>query len=1356
VSAKTAIASGEEDRAPLPTAPTSRYQLLESLGEGGMGVVYRALDVTNGRVLALKRMSAGASELEVSTDALQLASARFRREYHTLAELAHPNIVQVYDFGIDESGPFYTMELLEGSDLREAAPMPWQQTCALLREVAAALALLHSRRLLHRDISPRNVFRTRAGAVKLIDFGAMSQMGFERTLVGTPPFIPPEGVARQSLDGRSDIYALGALAYFLLTGRHAYPVRNVSQLRDAWRAQLRLPSVYAADVPESVDALVMRMLSLDPQGRPGTAVELVERFSSLAGLELDEMRDATPVRAYLTAPTLVGRDKALLGVRRRTLRAMRSHGAALLVTGEVGVGRSRFLDACALEAKLAGAVVLRVGRADAGSEFAAARALFEQLPGQLTEAELAGYPGAALARSRGRFVTRASLLPPAPDEAASGIERGVIQAQLFSFMAGLAARRLLAILVDDADAIDEPSLALLAGLSRVVRSHRLVIVSALAKGASTHTLATLRALVEASRKVELAPLDLEQVAELLRSLFGPIPNLRLLADRIYRLSTGLPRLCMELAQHLIERGVIQARAGGFMLRESFSVADLPESFRDALRQRATSLDEHARLLGAALALAGSAQLTMEACVELDPGHEPARVHQAISGLQRVQMVSVEAEGLRLAQGYDDALVAAVTPGQRRAIHARLAALFDGQSAEAVRAAKHHFEAEQDHEAIAALMRYALDDTAIRYWFSENRAVFERGIAACKRLGRPAREEFYLRRTLTRALTFYVEPADREQLLAFANELYDLAGAGFFAEAATLSTDPLKQLEHAVKRAFERYEQAPEQQRVLNPFEALTMLGSYIAGVAAYATFILDIELLWRVPSLMPFAPLSPALVLMEKIVYAVRQIRSDRAHLGLKALVENIVTLESPESANLDKTIREATLAHMLNGVGTYEATLGMSSAWQRAERVEAYPDHRVNARRIRYLIHLYRPNAAHADACRRHIEVLRLQEGPRQFGEGSTLEPELLAFARSDDLLGLSRIKPQIEERAALYAGWLPWLRVAEAQLARMRHSLDRAIELHNAALELVEPGKHLAWTHAAAFQLEVLVSAGRAGEARELGRKWLEIGLQRDLHTTGLIELGLALAEAELGEQDKARARVDARLQELATLDMSGIYAGIYEEGAARVAVACGDAAAFQRHFQRCWEQYGSGAYPPLTARLEKLRTAARRRKLAGTVVEDSPQWSAKRVREELSSARSPEERAARALSVLISATHATGGHLYGISSADIVLLASQTAPPPDSTVERELRDFLAAHSDDEQTLGVDEIAQRRSQGGSSGYIPMLLTSERGETESVAAIAALHIEGERSSYVASEITAAIGDELLTHRDVTGLTLAR
>jgi len=170
--------------------------------------------------------------------------------------------------------------------------------------------------------------------------------------------------------------------------------------------------VHAPDVPEVLDALVMRMLSLDRQGRPNTAVELVERLSALAGL--DSLAPCeTLTSAYLTTPTLVGRSELVMSVRRRIVRALAGHGASVLVTGPPGVGRSRFLDACVLEAKLAGALVLRIGRGDSASgAYGGARALIEQLA-QLTSArERGSLPPQASQRCARRDASRPTTSAP--------------------------------------------------------------------------------------------------------------------------------------------------------------------------------------------------------------------------------------------------------------------------------------------------------------------------------------------------------------------------------------------------------------------------------------------------------------------------------------------------------------------------------------------------------------------------------------------------------------------------------------------------------------------------------------------------------------------------------------------------------------------------------------------------------------------------------------------------------------------------------------------------------------------------------------------------------------------------------
>src|ERR1700742_3054853 len=126
--------------------PAGRYELRNEIARGGMGVVLHAYDRLAQREVAYKRLQAREGAVHARIASL------FEREYNTLARLAHPNIVQVYEYGIDAQGPYYTMELLSGGDLLGAAPMPLRDACSALRDVASALALVHARRLIHRDI----------------------------------------------------------------------------------------------------------------------------------------------------------------------------------------------------------------------------------------------------------------------------------------------------------------------------------------------------------------------------------------------------------------------------------------------------------------------------------------------------------------------------------------------------------------------------------------------------------------------------------------------------------------------------------------------------------------------------------------------------------------------------------------------------------------------------------------------------------------------------------------------------------------------------------------------------------------------------------------------------------------------------------------------------------------------------------------------------------------------------------------------------------------------------------------------------------------------------------------------------
>lgn len=359
-----------------------RYQPIALLGRGGMGAVYRAKDLSTGREVAVKRL------LETYRNDTR-SELRFQREFHTLAGLRHPRIVEAYDYGRDARGAYYTMELLEGRDLREMSPLPPQQACRILRDVASALAFLHSRGLIHRDLKPRNVRSTLEGTVKLIDFGVLATVGATAELAGTASYVAPESVYGQVLDGRTDLYALGVVGYVLLTTRTPYAARSFGELAEVWREPLSPPSKLAGDIPKRLDDLVLQLLSLNPLGRPPSAAVVVDLLTVIGGLE--RAPDLDLGRGYLASAAMVGRRREMVKLRAGLDHATHGRAATAMIIAESGAGKSRLLRELALEAKLAGAIVAsanaeRTSGAPYGvvedllSELIAARPAFKRSP----------------------------------------------------------------------------------------------------------------------------------------------------------------------------------------------------------------------------------------------------------------------------------------------------------------------------------------------------------------------------------------------------------------------------------------------------------------------------------------------------------------------------------------------------------------------------------------------------------------------------------------------------------------------------------------------------------------------------------------------------------------------------------------------------------------------------------------------------------------------------------------------------------------------------------------------------------------------------------------------------------------
>jgi uncharacterized membrane protein len=271
-----------------------QYVLGGKIGHGGMGSVYRAHHALLKRPMAVKLLDGLRPD--------DLAVARFGREAQLTATLSHPNTIHVYDFGQTPEGTFfYVMELLDGLDLGDLVashgPQPPGRVIHILECVCRSLYEAHCRGLVHRDIKPANVFLCReyggmADFVKVLDFGLVREAGIvatdvteHGTIAGTPMYMAPEVLRNSSAaTARSDLYAVGALAYTLLTGHELYSHRTLADVVAAQLHQLPLPpsTRIGRPLPEGLEALVMGCLEKDPANRPSSADRVAEQLAQLA------------------------------------------------------------------------------------------------------------------------------------------------------------------------------------------------------------------------------------------------------------------------------------------------------------------------------------------------------------------------------------------------------------------------------------------------------------------------------------------------------------------------------------------------------------------------------------------------------------------------------------------------------------------------------------------------------------------------------------------------------------------------------------------------------------------------------------------------------------------------------------------------------------------------------------------------------------------------------------------------------------------------------------------------------------------------------------------------------------------
>ncbi|WP_437282036.1 protein kinase [Sorangium sp. So ce375] len=417
------------------TDPTDRFMIEARSRSGGMGDIFKGTDQTSGAPVALKILRAAASPQE---------RARFAREISILADLRHPNIVQYIAHGTWLDGrPFFAMEWLDGEDLgqrQRRAPLGMRDSVEVVRRSAAAMAAIHARGVVHRDLKLSNIFlvRGKGTAIKLIDFGVVKlavpdDCPTERgTIIGTPHFMAPEQARGETVDARADVYSLGAVLFRLVTGRnvfeteHAIALLGRLALEDPPRAQqLRF------DVPDALDEVITRAIARDREQRYENGGELARALARVGELNNDPPateRSASIIRR--AAAPEIAQGPAEPGDERPQVRlAATERRVVACALFELGAGplrpeveaalREVLGDDARLEALLGGKLVavLGVERSRGDEAMRAARAA-------LTVAR--STPGARVSVAVGHAVRgRANLTGEALDRAAEQLEHAV-------------------------------------------------------------------------------------------------------------------------------------------------------------------------------------------------------------------------------------------------------------------------------------------------------------------------------------------------------------------------------------------------------------------------------------------------------------------------------------------------------------------------------------------------------------------------------------------------------------------------------------------------------------------------------------------------------------------------------------------------------------------------------------------------------------------------------------------------------------------------------------------------------------------------------------------------------------------
>jgi hypothetical protein len=599
---------------PFSSVPTSfangRYQVKKLLGEGGKKKVYLAHDTLLDRDIAIYL---------IKTEKLdETGRTRITREAQAMAKLGdHPNIASVYDYGEHEGQPYMVAPLLSGGDVEgliKKAPdhkLPIDKTIEIAKSVCKGLEFAHNKGIIHRDIKPGNVMLSADGTAKVNDFGLavaidrsrLTQVGM---MVGTVSYMPPEQAMGGQVTTKADLYSLGAMLYEMVTGRPPFiGDDSVAIIGQHINTPPVSPTWHRADLPPSLETLIMQLLEKDPDKRPASATVILQALESIGKTKMtaEPTKEAsTPAENPLYRRVFVGRETELKQLQSAFDGVISGQGALCMVLGEPGIGKT------ALCEQLATYVTLRGGRTlvghcyEEGSLSLPYLAFVEALRSYVLSRDIKnlreelGTGAADVARIVSEIRERLKVKPRAqkdPEEERYRLMQGVT-----AFLTNAASIQPLLVVLEDLHDADKGTLDMLTHVSRNLAGARLFIVGTYRDVEVDRTHPLSAALAELRRvsnfgRVILRGLNGDEVRRMLENISQESVPWSL-AETVHRQTEGNPLFVQEVIRYLNEEGLIKRESGqseGKSKDVTRLEMDIPESLRDVIGKRLSILSK---------------------------------------------------------------------------------------------------------------------------------------------------------------------------------------------------------------------------------------------------------------------------------------------------------------------------------------------------------------------------------------------------------------------------------------------------------------------------------------------------------------------------------------------------------------------------------------------------------------------------------------------------------------------------------------------------------------------------------------------------------------------------------------------